>query len=114
MTLSVAAEPIPLATDAHGVVRVAGTRVTLDTVVEAFRSGDNAEQIVASYSTLKLADVYAVITYYLRHESEVDAYLRGRQQQMDEVHELIESRSDRGAFRERLRARRAEERNAPR
>ena len=114
MTLSVAAEPIPLTVDADGVARVGGTRVTLDTVVRAFKRGDSPEQIAESYSTLRLADVYAVITYYLRHEPEVEAYLRQRQQQGDEAHELIESMSDRRAIRERLRTRRDEQRSSSR
>jgi uncharacterized protein (DUF433 family) len=108
MTLSLAAEPVPIIVDADGVARVGGTRVTLDTVVRAFKRGGAAEEIAESYSPLALADVYAVIAYYLRHESDVEAYLRRRQRQSDEVHELIESRSDRREIRERLRARRDE------
>ena len=111
MTLSVVAEPIPLTVGADGVARVTGTRVTLDTIVRAFKRGDTAGVIAAAYSTLKLADVYAVISYYLRHEAEVDSYLRWRQQQVDQAHQLIASRSDRQAIRERLRARRAQQRN---
>lgn len=114
MSLSVAAEPTPLTVDAEGVARVGGTRVTLDTVVRAFKRRDTAEQIVESYSALKPADVYGVIAYYLRHEPEVDAYLLHRQQQRDEIHTLIESRPDRRAFRERLRARRDEQRSSSR
>ncbi len=39
MTLSIVETPAPLRTDADGNVRVGGTRVTLDTVVEAFVRG---------------------------------------------------------------------------
>lgn len=42
-SLLIAAEPIPLETDADGVVRVGETRVTLDTVVAAFKEGATAE-----------------------------------------------------------------------
>ena len=104
MTLSVAADPIPLVVDADGVARVGRTRVTLDTVVRAFKRGNTAEQIVELYPTLKLADVYAVIAYYLRHETDVEAYLRERQRQADEAHALIESTANRQVIRERLLA----------
>ena len=43
MSIAVAAEPVPLITDADGVVRVGGTRVTLDALVAAFRQGATAE-----------------------------------------------------------------------
>ncbi len=62
MSLVIVDEPIPLETDADGVVRVGGTRVTLDTVVAAFNEGATAEEIVSQYPTLHLADVYAVIS----------------------------------------------------
>ena len=44
MIFEVVADPIPLQTDADGVVRVGGTRVTLDTVVAAFADGATAEE----------------------------------------------------------------------
>lgn len=64
-------ERVPIHTDPEGVVRVAGTRVTLDTIVEAFEAGATAEEIAQQYSSVPLVDVYSVITYYLRHKPEV-------------------------------------------
>ena len=61
-------ERVPIHTDADGVVRVAGTRVTLDTIVGAFEAGATAEEIAQRYPTVPLVDVYSVITYYLRHK----------------------------------------------
>ena len=46
--------------------RIGATRVRLDTVVQSFETGASAEEIAEDYP-LKLDDVYAVITYYLRH-----------------------------------------------
>ncbi|MGB3402663.1 MAG: DUF433 domain-containing protein [Microcoleaceae cyanobacterium] len=66
---------MPLQTTADGVVRVGKTRVTLDTVVAVFKQGATAEEIVYRYPSLKLADVYATIAFYLNHESDVEAYL---------------------------------------
>ncbi|MGE0816370.1 MAG: DUF433 domain-containing protein [Vicinamibacterales bacterium] len=99
-------ERVPIHTDADGVVRVAGTRVTLDTIVGAFDTGATAEEIAQQYSSVPLADVYAVITYYLRHKAEVCAYLREREKQADEVRAEVERRFPSAGLRERLLARR--------
>ena len=72
------AERVPLAADAQGVIRVLGSRVTLDTVAAAFDRGATPEEIVQQYPTLGLADVYSVLGYLLRHQAEVAAYLSQR------------------------------------
>jgi uncharacterized protein (DUF433 family) len=105
-TLVIATEPIPLETDADGVVHVGGTRVTLDTIVAAFEDGATAEEIVYQYPSLSLADVYSVIGYYLQRRPDVEAYLRRRQQQADKVRQQNEARFDPRGIRDRLLARR--------
>jgi uncharacterized protein (DUF433 family) len=99
-------ERVPIHTDADGVIRVAGTRVTLDTIVGAFDAGATAEEIAQQYSSVPLADVYSVITYYLRHQSEVGAYLKQREEQAERVREEVERRFPSSGLRERLLARR--------
>ena len=54
---------------------VAGTRVSLDSVVYTFLDGYSPESIVDSFPTLTLEQVYGAITYYLAHRTEIDAYL---------------------------------------
>ncbi len=108
MALTIAAEVAPLKTDRHGVVRVGGTRVTLDTVVYAFREGAAAEEIACRYPALDLADIYATITYYLRNRGAVDAYLRQREAQSEAVRQENETRLDPQGIRERLLARKLE------
>ena len=66
-------------TDEHGVMRVGGTGVPLDSVVAGFLQGCSAETIQEQYPSLTLEQVYGAIAFYLGHRSEVDAYL-GRQQ----------------------------------
>ena len=85
MAFSITTEPIPLETDSDGVVRVGGTRVTLETVVATFLDGATAEEIARQYPSLNLADVYAVISYYLRHTEEVERYLSERREQAADV-----------------------------
>lgn len=56
---------------------VAGTRVSLDSVVFAFLDGLSPETIVAEcFPVLTLEQVYGVITYYLAHRAEIDEYLK--------------------------------------
>lgn len=105
MSLTVLSEPISLTTDADGVVRVGQTRVTLDTVVYAFCEGATAEEIVQQYPSLELADVYSVIGYYLKRQTEVDAYLQEREQKSAAVRQDNESRFDPVGVRARLLAR---------
>ena len=99
-------ERVPIHTDAVGVVRVAGTRVTLDTIVGAFDNGATAEEIALQYPSVPLADVYSVITYYLRHKADVCAYLRTRQEQAELVRAEVETRFPSTGLRERLLSRR--------
>lgn len=99
-------EAVPIRADADGVVRVAGTRVTLDTVVVAFKEGATAEEIAQQYPSVGLADVYAVIGYYLRQKEKVEAYLEQRRTQAEGVRRENERRFDPQGIRERLLARR--------
>ena len=105
MPLAAAAEPIPLEANADGVIRVGGTRVPLDTVVEVFNTGATPEEIAQDFPVLRLDDIYAVITYYLRHRDEVETYLEQRRAQAAEVRRKIEARSPQAGLRERLLAR---------
>lgn len=105
MSLPLTAESPPLTTGDDGVVRVGGTRVTLDTVVEAFREGLTPEEIQQQYPSLDLPHVYAAVTYYLHHRPEVEEHLRGRYRHREEVRREVETRFDPTGIRERLLAR---------
>ena len=69
-------EPVPLKEWPDGTIRVGDSRVGIHYVVEAFKNGASAEQIADDYETLTLVEIYGVITYYLRHTDEVNAYIR--------------------------------------
>ena len=97
---------VPLEQDQHGAVRVADSRITLDTIVGAFKRGATAEQIQDSFPSLSLRQIYGVIAYYLACQGEVEDYLRERQAEADELRWQIESQPQYHEFRERLRARR--------
>ena len=57
---------------------VAGTRVSLDSIVYAFLDGQSAEAIAQSFPILNLEQVYGAITYYLAHRDVVDRHLESR------------------------------------
>lgn len=107
MTLSMEAVPVPLTMNKDGVVRVGKTRVTLDSVISAFLQGAAPEEIAYQYPSLQLADIYAVVSYYLHHEGEVKAYLEQRKKFAAEVQQQNEARFPSQGIRERLLARRA-------
>ena len=98
-------EVLPIDEDADGVLRVSKTRVTLDTLIAAFKDGATAEEIAQQYPTVPLADVYSVIGYYLRRSAEVEAYLGKRSQQAETINTENSTRFSASGVRERLLAR---------
>ncbi|MCU0527770.1 MAG: DUF433 domain-containing protein [Elainella sp. Prado103] len=109
MAIAIVAESAPLEPNEDGVILVGKTRVTLDTVVAVFNQGVTAEEIAYRYPSLNLADVYATIAFYLKHQSEVEAYLQQRRQQAQEIRVMNQTRFDPQGLRDRLLARRTEQ-----
>lgn len=106
MNLVIEAPPVPLKTDEYGVMRVGNTRVPLDTVVYSFNQGASPEEIVMSFPTLELGDVYAVVNYYLFNRSQVDEYWREREAQAAQLRAENEKRFPQTGIRARLLAKR--------
>jgi len=107
MSFIVQAEAPPLREDASGALRIGDSRVLLELVIRAFQYGATPETIVQRYSTLALADVYAVIGYYLRHRNEIEGYLARREEKAEDVRRRIETQQgDLSEIRARLVARR--------
>src|SRR5438270_1624338 len=67
---------VPLREEPAGVFRVGQSRVLLELVLRAFKAGATPEVIVQSYDTLRLADVYAVLSRYLADPAPFEDYLR--------------------------------------
>src|SRR5438477_4849062 len=102
MNISIGTNPVPLPFDAAGVWRVRNTRVSLDSVLAAFHDGSTPEEILQQYDTLSLADVYAVISYYLEHQSDLDSYLAARRTHREQLRQEIETRHPPHGIRQRL------------
>lgn len=107
MSFAARPEAPPLHEDAAGALRVGQSRVLLEIVIRAFEDGAAPETIVQQYPALALADVYAVIAYYLRHVDEVDKYLSGRELQAQIAGRRVQTQQgDLTAIRARLLAQR--------
>jgi uncharacterized protein (DUF433 family) len=82
---------VPLIRLDNGVYRVTDTRIPLERIVESYKDGMKPEDIVDSFDTLRLSDVYTLIGYYLDHREEVERYLREQEEQAEEVRRKIEA-----------------------
>ncbi|HEV2989634.1 MAG TPA: DUF433 domain-containing protein [Candidatus Angelobacter sp.] len=82
---------VPLTLTESGAICVTGSRITLESVVYQYQQGNSAEAILESFPTLKLADIHAVICYYLNHRGQVDEYLYDQEKKARSVRDDIES-----------------------
>jgi uncharacterized protein (DUF433 family) len=106
VSIRIAEQPVPLVAGDDGVIRVRGTRVTLDSIVDAFRLGGTAEEISQQYPTMALAEVYSILAFYLHHQSEIDDYIRKGQSDAERLRARVEKRFPPDGIRARLLARR--------
>ena len=93
---------IPLLSEPNGVIRVGGTRVTLETLIYQFKNGSTAEEIVFQYPVLDLADVYAVIGFYLKHQVIVENHLIQVKNKSEQFRVVIQDKFSSGGVRQRL------------
>jgi hypothetical protein len=93
---------VPLWEDPPGVFRVGKSRVLLELVLRAFLRGESPENIVRSYRTLQLADVYTVIGQYLANPAPFDDYLRLCDEQAAAVRREIETAQGLGISKDEL------------
>ena len=98
---------VPLHRNADGVLRVGNTRVTLDSVATAFQEGLSAEEIAQQYPSLSLADLYEVLGYYLRHQTQLDSELADQRATSQQQRIAYEAQHVPVGIRQRLMARRA-------
>ena len=76
--------PVPLYWAEGGqVVRVNGSRISLEDIITWYKVGYTAEMIGKSYPWLELSDIYLVIAFYLRNKKDVHAHLRETSERAD-------------------------------
>ena len=105
MSLATAVVPSPLRTDETGVIRIGSSRVPLEGIVHAFDAGASAEEMVASYPTLDLGDVYATIAYILKNRAEIDDYLVRSEAEAERVNTKWEAKYPTAELRQRIHQR---------
>jgi uncharacterized protein (DUF433 family) len=59
-----------------GAPRVAGTRIRVSQIAILTEQGTSADEIVAAYPHLSLADVYAALAYYHDHREAIEQEIR--------------------------------------
>lgn len=69
-------------------IRLKGTRIGIETILEDYLDGSSPEEIAARYSNLSLEQVYATITYYHRHRARIEAYLQAWRKHTDSAADL--------------------------
>jgi uncharacterized protein (DUF433 family) len=91
MTITLHADPVPLHVDDTGTIRVGQSRVTLDVLLHYWRLRMKPEEIARGLDTLTLADIHGALAYYLRHQTEIDDYLRRREDEAEKLRQEIEA-----------------------
>ena len=106
MSTATITQSIPLQKHADGAWRISNTRVPVDTVIKAYLNGENAEEIAENFDTIRLADIYAILSYYLERPSEMGVYLQRRDEEAAQIRQRIEKEFPPDGLRQRLLARR--------
>ena len=88
-------------------IRVKGTRVGIDVLLDDFNKGTHPEEIQKSYPTVTREQVYATITYYLHNQDNVDAYLKRSREAAEAAYQEWRNTHTPSPLEERLRKLRA-------
>ncbi len=80
-----AIQTVQLTKTADGTIRVGKTRIALESVVHHFRLGATAEEIAQKFPSLKHAEVYGLISFFLSSREEVEKYLQRQEAESDAV-----------------------------
>jgi uncharacterized protein (DUF433 family) len=64
-----------------------GSRVSLDSVVYAFLTGESPEGIAESFPALRLEQIFGALAFYMANQEIVDQYLRQSEAEFDEMRE---------------------------
>ena len=68
-------------------IRIKGTRVGVEIVIEDFLEGASPEEIMQQYRSLSLKQIYATITYYLFNKEKMDAYIEAGRKRVEAAYE---------------------------
>jgi uncharacterized protein (DUF433 family) len=72
---------------------IANTRISLDSIVYAFRQGHSPESILQSFPLLTLEQIYGAIAFYLANRPEIDAYLAAEEAAFDAMPQPLQTKA---------------------
>lgn len=103
-------QAVPLTQWEDGSIRVKDTRLLIDMIIYPHLRGECPEEIFESFPCdyYTVADIYAVIAYYLANKEKLDKYLAQREKKAGELWKKIEANPKQKEHREKLRERMAE------
>jgi|SRR5882757_8688545 len=84
-------QTVPLTLWKDGSIRVKGTRLLLDMIVNAHNRGEIPEDIADAFPAASVANVYAIIAYYLNNKKKIDKYLKQQEKDAIEIGKRLES-----------------------
>ena len=73
----------------NGGYYVAGTRISLDSVVYSFKEGNAPAAIQQDFQLLKLPQIYGAIAFYLEHQEAIDQYLEANEKEFEAASEPL-------------------------
>ena|SRR5258708_5662432 len=82
---------VPFTVTEFGSIRIANTRVSLDSIIHHYKLGSTAEEISYRFPSLSLADIHLAIAYYLNNRPEIEEYLQRQESEADELEQRIKS-----------------------
>ncbi len=87
-------QTIPLTISKDGTIRIKGTRLPVDRIIYLHNQGEIPESIYDSFPSdaYTVADIYAIIAYYLSNKAKFDKYLAKREKEAEKIRKEIESR----------------------
>jgi uncharacterized protein (DUF433 family) len=92
----------PQLVEYEGALRIAGTRVPFDIVVDAYDRGETPEEICLQYPTVPIGSAYAAISYYLNNRADVEKYLKGRRAKAEVLRRKHEAKWPSQGLRQKL------------
>jgi len=95
----------------QGTWRIAGTRVSFDSVIHAFWEGATPEEICQDFPSLSLPQIYEAIAYYLKQRDQADHYLQVGRDNAEKLRQDLDSRHK--DFLNKLRQRLLSSRQSP-
>jgi len=67
---------------------IANKRISLDSIIYAFRRGQSPESIRRSFPLLTLEEIYGAIAFYLANQTEIDEYLVREESEFEKMRQV--------------------------